>query len=223
MTTHILVQEYNGKVLELTYTINQQISGSNEIIVKEVHAGGFELQMEEETLYEKYTEKEYMDRLTLKGMVIGLTNKIHIISLAPADNELFENLEELPYCIEFKVDSGLNLSKIPKINNQEYKTDVCPICLSLLFTYDNGGPVVALGPKGCGHKFHDNCLYKALKTTKQHCPLCRKLILGTLPIAIERAERAEQVGGRRIKSKKGKKSRKRNKTRKSKKGKKSRK
>ena len=220
MTTHIVVQEYNGPELEVTYTINQQITGSTDILVNKVFNGGFRDSS-------KLDDKEFMDELTLDGVVIGLTNKIHIFSLAPADEALFENLDELPMCIEFTVEPEVNLSKIPRINNQEYKTDICVICNENLFTSEHGGPVVGLGPEGCGHKFHDDCLRRALKTNNA-CPMCRRPITGTLPIAIDRADTANEgksvgKGGRRRKSKKGKKSRKRNKTRKSKKGKKSRK
>ena len=73
-------------------------------------------------------ETEFMEELTLKGVVNGLTNKIHIFSLAPDDKKLFENLKELPMCIDFKVEPGVNLSKIPKINDEEYKKEACPIC-----------------------------------------------------------------------------------------------
>ena len=59
-------------------------------------------------------DEDFMDEyITLKGVVIGLTNKIHIFSLTPDDKALFENLDELPMCIEFTVDPGVNLSKIP--------------------------------------------------------------------------------------------------------------
>jgi len=222
MTTRIVVQEYNGTELEVTYEINQQISGSNDIIVKKVFNGGFR----DTTTMDG---EEFMDELTLKGVVIGLTNKIHIFSLAPADKALFENLDELPMCIEFTVEPEVNLSKIPTINNQEYKTDECAICRENLFTTENGGPVVGLGPEGCGHKFHRNCIRQAFHFQgNKKCPLCRRPITGLDPIAIERADekfegKTSGKGGRRKKSRKGKKSRKINKTRKSKKGKKSRK
>jgi hypothetical protein len=157
-----------------------------------------------------------MDELTLKGVVIGLTNKIHILSLTPADKELFEKLDELPMCIEYRVEPGVNLTKVPIINNKAYKTDQCPICLENLFTIERGGPVVGIGLEGCGHKFHRDCLSSSLLKNNK-CPMCRRPISGYIPLAIDRAE--GESGGRRKrrKMKKTKKSNKRGKIRKSKK------
>jgi hypothetical protein len=231
MTTKIEVKEYNGKTLEVTYTINQQISGSQEIIVNQNYSGG----PQHNTTMD---EEDFMDDIiTQKGFVIGLTNKIHIFSLTPADKVLFENLDELPTCIKFTVDPGVNLSKILKINNQEYKTDVFPICHEKLFTSEHGDLVVGLGPQGCGHKFHRDCLHMALQHS-DNCPVCRRRITGMEPISIDRDDEDSEGkpngesksigegkpnGGKRRKTRKGKKSRKSRKSRKGgKKGKKSR-
>ena len=203
MTTRIVIQEFNGKELELTYTIAEQIVDSEDITVHKVFTGGLR-----RTTY--MNGEEYMDELTLRGVVIGLTNKIHIFSLAPADKTLFESLEELPMCIEFKVEPGVNLSIIPKINNQEYKTDVCPICIENLFTIERGGPVVGIGFEGCGHKFHRDCLLNSLRINDK-CPICRRPILDLLPIEVGHAD-SDSGGGR----KKTRKRKKRKKTRKTK-------
>jgi hypothetical protein len=197
MTTRIEVKEYNGRKLEVTYTINQQISGSKMITVNKNFG---ERHNDDQDFY---TEIEFMDELTLKGVVIGLTNKIHIFSLAPADKELFENLKELPMCIDFKVEPGVNLTNIPKINDAEYKKEECPICHEQLYTTEHGGPVVGIGFKGCGHKFHRECLTTSLKY-KNNCPLCRRKITDFMSIQIDRAEK-ESGGTRRNKTAKKKK------------------
>ena len=210
-TTRIVVKEYNSdKKLEVTYTIDQQISGSDRINVKKVFfPEGYN---DNDTFLD---ETEVMNELTLKDVVIGLTNKIHIFSLAPADKKLFEDLHELPMCIEFRVEPGVNLSKVPIINTTK---EECPICYENLFTTERGGPVVGLGFQGCGHKFHKDCLKSSLQKTSNKCPMCRRPITGFLPIAIE-----EESGGgsrrrrrrkQRTNKNKGKKSRKSKKRRK---------
>ena len=224
MATKIEIKEYNGKKLEVTYTIDQQISGSEEILVKKLFPSGFDGKKPFiDTVI--MNEKEVMDEyITLKGVVIGLTNKIHIISLTPADKALFESLDELPMCIEFTVDPGVNLSKIPRINNQEYKAEMCPICHENLFTTEKGGVVVGLGPQGCGHKFHRDCLRMAFEHSDK-CPICRRTITGVHAVAVHRIGDSDGKpnGGKRRKTRKGRKSRKSRKSRKGgKKGKKSR-
>ena len=190
MTTRIEVKEYNGRKLEVTYTINQQISGSKMITVN--RSFGERYNDDQSFL----NETEFMEELTLKGVVIGLTNKIHIFSLAPDDKKLFENLKELPMCIDFKVEPGVNLSKIPKINNEDYKKEECPICQENLFTTEHGGPVVGIGFEGCGHKFHKECLTVwTEKNKKSSCPLCRRTIIDFIRIPIDRAK--SESGGRR--------------------------
>ena len=94
MTTKIEIQEYNGKKLEVIYTIDQQIYGSQEITVKKIFPSGFN--GNKPIIYTTTTDDEdFMDEyITLKGVVIGLTNKIHIFSLTPDDKALFENLDE---------------------------------------------------------------------------------------------------------------------------------
>ena len=222
MTTKIEIEEYNGGKLEVIYTIDQQISGSEEILVKKLFPSGFDGKkpfIDTDIM----NETEVMDELSLKGVVIGLTNKIHIISLTPADKALFENLDELPMCTEF-TDINEVLSKIPRINNQEYKTDICPICREKLFTSEHGDLVVGLGPQGCGHKFHRDCLHMALQR-KDNCPVCRRRITGMEPISVDRIgdSNGKPNGGKRRKTRKGRKSRKSRKSRKGgKKGKKSR-
>lgn len=225
MATKIEIKEYNGKKLEVTYTIDQQISGSEEILVKKLFPSGFDGKKPFiDTVI--MNEKEVMDEyITLKGVVIGLTNKIHIISLTPADKALFESLDELPMCIEFTVDPGVNLSKIPRINNQEYKAEMCPICHENLFTSEKGGVVVGLGPQGCGHKFHRDCLRMAFEHSDK-CPICRRTITGVHAVAVDRDVEGKPNGegnpngGKRRKTRKGRKSRKSRKG--GKKGKKSR-
>lgn len=208
MTTRIVVQEYLGKELELTYTIAQQIFHSGTVNVHKAYPGYPGLDTNLDLHWEKY-----MDELTLKGVTIGLKNKIHIFSLTPEDKMLFENLRELPKCIEFKVEPGVNLSIIPRIHNQEYKTDKCPICWKILFTTEEGGLVMGLSEGGCGHKFHRDCLLKSLRINNS-CPICRKKIMDILPIPVDSAE--SESGGRRKKTKKGKKTKKTKKNRKTK-------
>jgi hypothetical protein len=197
ITTRIEVKEYNGKKLEVTYTINEQISGSEKITVNRSFGGRYN---DDQSFL---NENDFMEELTLKGVVIGLSNKIHIFSLAPDDRKLFEKLEELPMCIDFKVEPGVNLSTIPKINDQEYKNELCPICHENLYTTKHGGPVVGIGFKGCGHKFHKNCLITSLKY-KNDCPLCRRKIIDFIPIQIDRAEEESGGGKRKNKSAKNK-------------------
>ena len=185
-TTRIEVQEYMDTKLEVTYTIDQEISGSTVIVNR--NFGGHK-----DTSY--LSDTELMDELTLKGVVINITNKIHIFSIAPADEPLFKETferkhKELPMCIEFIIEPGVNL-KIPTIHNSDYKEDLCPICLSPLYTLDpleQGGPVVGIAFKvSCGHKFHKNCLEKSLKNDKR-CPICRNTIISYLSLKINHVD-----------------------------------
>jgi len=209
MTTKIEVQEYNGTKLEVTYTIDQKITGSRVIVKRNFGKG--------QTDESYFSDSELMDELTLKGVVLNLTNKIHIFSIAPADEPLFKETfekkhKELPMCIEFTIEPGVNL-KIPAINNQDYQEDLCPICLDPLYTLESlekGGPVVGIAFRGCGHKYHRDCLEMYFKTLKgkKTCPTCKNSMVYYFSLKINDVDDGKtKKGGRTKRRKKTRKSR----------------
>ena len=167
--TKIEIEEFDDYQSYTKYLIDEeQLVGNENINI---------MQVAKNTTYNTvYDFDGFEDFLTLKSDVLGYRNKIHIISLSPADKEFFESIE-LPRCMELTVDESVGLSKLPTINDEQYKIDDCPICLNPLYTHSER-VVIGLSPEGCGHRFHQNCLNRHFATSNNRCPLCRRPIEG---------------------------------------------
>jgi len=167
--TKIEIEEFDDDRSYTKYLIDEeQLVGNENINIMQV--------VQNTTYNTVYDFDGFEEFLTLKSDVLGYRNKIHIVSLSPADKEFFESIE-LPRCIELTVDESVGLSKLPTINDEQYKTDDCPICLNPLYTRGET-VVIGLGREGCGHRFHKECLDRHFTTSDNRCPICRRPITG---------------------------------------------
>jgi hypothetical protein len=167
--THIEIEE-NNSYISTKYVINdQQLVGNKHINITQFDGSN--------TYDTNYDFDSFKYLLTLKSDISGFTNKIHIISLSRADKKFFESIKELPHCTELIVDESVGLSKLPRISDEQFKVDDCPICLNPLYTRGEH-VVVGLGPQGCGHRFHEECLNRHFLARDHNCPLCRRPITG---------------------------------------------